>query len=111
MYARPARQGSPAGRDRSPRSLRVGHLARVEAIESCFRAHPGLALAGGAYRGLGIADCVRSGEDAAGRLLDGARAWGSGVGETTQARQVMTENEVMLSKAPEKKCFILYLGA
>ena len=50
----------------------VGHLARVEAIEGCLRAHPGLALVGGAYRGVGIADCVRSGEDAAARLLDGA---------------------------------------
>jgi protoporphyrinogen/coproporphyrinogen III oxidase len=47
----------------------VGHLARVDAIEGCLRAHPGLALAGGAYRGVGIADCVRSGEEAAARLL------------------------------------------
>ena len=50
----------------------VGHLARVEAIEGCLRAHPGLALAGGAYRGVGIADCVRSGEEAAARLLPSA---------------------------------------
>jgi oxygen-dependent protoporphyrinogen oxidase len=50
----------------------VGHLARVEAIEGCLRAHPGLALAGGAYRGVGIADCVHSGEDAAARMLDRA---------------------------------------
>jgi protoporphyrinogen oxidase len=27
--------------------------------------HAGLRLAGGAYRGVGIADCVRSGEEAA----------------------------------------------
>jgi oxygen-dependent protoporphyrinogen oxidase len=47
----------------------VGHLARVEAIEQCVRRHPGLALVGGAYRGVGIADCVRSGEAAAERLL------------------------------------------
>ena len=47
----------------------VGHLARVEAIEQCVARHPGLALVGGAYRGVGIADCVRSGEDAAERLL------------------------------------------
>jgi protoporphyrinogen/coproporphyrinogen III oxidase len=53
----------------------VGHLARVEAIEGCLRAHPGLALAGGAYRGVGIADCVHSGEDAAARMVD--RAVGS----------------------------------
>jgi oxygen-dependent protoporphyrinogen oxidase len=44
---------------------RVGHLARVETIERAVAALPGLALAGSAYRGVGIADCVRSGEAAA----------------------------------------------
>jgi oxygen-dependent protoporphyrinogen oxidase len=44
---------------------RVGHLARVDTIEHRLRALPGLFLAGGAYRGVGIADCVRSGEAAA----------------------------------------------
>ena len=47
----------------------VGHLARVEAIESATRRHPRLALAGGAYRGVGISDCVRSGEAAAEALI------------------------------------------
>jgi protoporphyrinogen/coproporphyrinogen III oxidase len=50
----------------------VGHLARVDAIEGCLRAHPRLALVGGAYRGVGIADCVRSGEEAAAFLLSPA---------------------------------------
>ena len=50
----------------------VGHLARVEAIEGCLRAHPGLALVGGAYRGVGISDCVRSAEEAAARLMESA---------------------------------------
>src|SRR5206468_2479423 len=36
------------------------------------RAPPGLHLAGGAYRGVGIADCVRSGEAAAERALGGS---------------------------------------
>jgi len=44
---------------------RVGHLARVDAIERRAGALPGLHLAGGAYRGVGIADCIRSGEAAA----------------------------------------------
>ncbi len=44
---------------------RVGHLARVETLERRVLALPGLHLAGGAYRGVGIADCVRSGEAAA----------------------------------------------
>jgi oxygen-dependent protoporphyrinogen oxidase len=47
----------------------VGHLARVDAIDRRTAMLPGLALAGGAYRGVGIADCVHSGEMAAERLL------------------------------------------
>jgi oxygen-dependent protoporphyrinogen oxidase len=58
--------------DRWPKAMpqyHVGHLGRVEAIERCAAAIPGLQLAGGAYRGVGIADCVRSGETAAERAL------------------------------------------
>jgi oxygen-dependent protoporphyrinogen oxidase len=47
----------------------VGHLGRVDAIERALAAHPGLALAGAAYRGVGIADCVRSGETAVEQVL------------------------------------------
>ncbi len=43
----------------------VGHLATVEAIERRLARLPGLHLAGSGYRGVGIADCVRSGETAA----------------------------------------------
>jgi oxygen-dependent protoporphyrinogen oxidase len=48
---------------------RVGHLARVETVERLSAALPGLVLAGSAYRGVGIADCVRSGEAAAEQAL------------------------------------------
>jgi oxygen-dependent protoporphyrinogen oxidase len=48
----------------------VGHLARVEAIEQSVGRHPGLALVGGAYRGVGIADCVHAAEEAVDRLLE-----------------------------------------
>jgi oxygen-dependent protoporphyrinogen oxidase len=53
---------------RWPRSMpqyHVGHLARVEAIEHAVAGLPGLGVAGSGYRGVGIADCVRSGEAAA----------------------------------------------
>ena len=43
----------------------VGHLDLVERIEERLGTHPGLALAGNAYRGIGIPDCVRSAEAAA----------------------------------------------
>ena len=44
---------------------RVGHLDLVDRIERSLRSLPGLLLAGNAYRGVGIPDCVRSGENAA----------------------------------------------
>lgn len=45
----------------------VGHLARLDAIESQLPA--GLALAGSPYRGVGVPDCIRQGQAAARRLL------------------------------------------
>jgi protoporphyrinogen/coproporphyrinogen III oxidase len=55
-------------REAMPQYL-VGHLDRIAAIEARTARYPGLALAGGAYRGVGIPDCIRSGEDAAERAL------------------------------------------
>ena len=43
----------------------VGHLARVAEIERAVAEIPAFAIAGAAYRGVGIPDCMRSGEDAA----------------------------------------------
>jgi oxygen-dependent protoporphyrinogen oxidase len=43
----------------------VGHLDRLDRMERLRRQLPGLALAGNAYRGIGVPDCVRSGRDAA----------------------------------------------
>lgn len=43
----------------------VGHLDRIAAIENLVHELPGLTLAGNAYRGAGIPDCIRSGETAA----------------------------------------------
>jgi oxygen-dependent protoporphyrinogen oxidase len=49
----------------------VGHLERVQRIESLLKQLPGVALAGNAYRGIGVPDCVRSGEEAAQQVLAG----------------------------------------
>ncbi len=43
----------------------LGHLERVAAIEREVQALPGLALAGNAYRGVGVPHCIHSGEQAA----------------------------------------------
>jgi protoporphyrinogen/coproporphyrinogen III oxidase len=42
----------------------VGHLDRVDRIERLRQQLPGLALAGNGYRGIGVPDCIRSGQDA-----------------------------------------------
>jgi protoporphyrinogen/coproporphyrinogen III oxidase len=47
----------------------VGHLERLERIEGMRRQLPGLALAGNAYHGIGVPDCVRSGKEAAAQVL------------------------------------------
>jgi oxygen-dependent protoporphyrinogen oxidase len=56
----------------------VGHARIVAGIEDRLASHPNLALAGNAYHGLGLPDCIRSGETAAegvlGRLFPEAPA-------------------------------------
>src|SRR5206468_7583813 len=47
----------------------VAHLERIARIERQIAALPGLALAGNAYTGVGIPDCIHSGEHAAQQLL------------------------------------------
>jgi len=47
----------------------VGHLGRVAEIERRASALPALALAGSALRGVGVPDCIRSGELAAEAVL------------------------------------------
>ncbi|MBZ0290823.1 MAG: protoporphyrinogen oxidase, partial [Anaerolineae bacterium] len=45
----------------------LGHLERVGAIESLLP--PGLYLTGSSYRGVGVPDCIRQGQAAAGRVI------------------------------------------
>jgi protoporphyrinogen/coproporphyrinogen III oxidase len=47
----------------------VGHRQRVEHLETLLRHFPGLVLAGNAYHGVGIPDCIHSGEMAAQAVL------------------------------------------
>ncbi len=48
----------------------LGHLDRVATIERLTATHPGLAIAGNAYHGVGIPDAIHSGEQAAERLIN-----------------------------------------
>jgi oxygen-dependent protoporphyrinogen oxidase len=46
----------------------VGHQKRVERMEAILQNIPGLHVAGNAYRGIGIPDCVKMGKEAAARI-------------------------------------------
>lgn len=58
----------------------LGHLDRVARIETEVQRHPGLALAGNGYRGVGIPDVIASGEAAASSILNYLRATGDPAG-------------------------------
>ena len=47
----------------------LGHTARVARIREQVAGLPGLALAGNAYSGIGVPDCVRSGSEAAAKVF------------------------------------------
>jgi oxygen-dependent protoporphyrinogen oxidase len=47
----------------------VGHEKRVQRIEEILATIPGLHLAGNAYHGIGIPDCVKMGKEAAARIV------------------------------------------
>jgi len=47
----------------------VGHLERLNRIERLRQKLPKLALAGNGYRGIGVPDCIRSGQEAVKQVL------------------------------------------
>jgi oxygen-dependent protoporphyrinogen oxidase len=73
-------------RDGYPRYT-VGHLERVEAIERALPAR--LSMTGASYRGVGVPDCVRQGQEAASHVLSAlAPLTRTDTQRMTDARQV-----------------------
>ena len=56
----------------------LGHLNRIELIEDRSAQIPGLAFAGGSYRGVGLPNCIESGERAVSKILG---EWGMTLAE------------------------------
>jgi len=52
----------------------VGHLARIGQARARARRLGGLHLAGAAFDGVGIPDCVRQATEAAGRIVEASAA-------------------------------------
>ncbi|MGB7134953.1 MAG: protoporphyrinogen oxidase [Acidobacteriaceae bacterium] len=51
----------------------VGHLERMQYVRESIAAMPSLALAGNAYEGIGVPDCIRTGQHAAETVLKSVR--------------------------------------
>lgn len=55
--------------ERAMPQYNLGHPGRLRRIEQQLCAYPGLALAGNGYQGIGIPDCIHSGQLAAEKIL------------------------------------------
>jgi oxygen-dependent protoporphyrinogen oxidase len=58
--------------DKAMPQYNLGHPDLLERIDAALGQQPGLALAGNGYRGIGIPDCIHSGELAADKILSSA---------------------------------------
>lgn len=55
--------------DKAMPQYNLGHPDILKRVDTALENHPGLALAGNGYRGIGIPDCIHSGELAVERVL------------------------------------------
>jgi oxygen-dependent protoporphyrinogen oxidase len=59
--------------DKAMPQYNLGHPEILKRIDTALEKYPGLALAGNGYRGIGIPDCIHSGELAVKKILENRR--------------------------------------
>jgi oxygen-dependent protoporphyrinogen oxidase len=60
--------------DKAMPQYNLGHPEILKRIDTALEKYPGLALAGNGYRGIGIPDCIHSGELAVEKILKGVQS-------------------------------------
>ena len=60
--------------DKAMPQYNLGHPEILKRIDAALEKYPGLALAGNGYRGIGIPDCIHSGELAVDKILKGVQS-------------------------------------
>ena len=65
--------------DKAMPQYNLGHPEILKHVEAELKKYPGLALAGNGYRGIGIPDCIHSGELAVNKILENRQVENSGV--------------------------------
>jgi oxygen-dependent protoporphyrinogen oxidase len=56
--------------DKAMPQYNLGHPEKLKQIDSALEKYPSLALAGNGYRGIGIPDCIRSGDLAVNKIRE-----------------------------------------
>ena len=56
--------------DKAMPQYNLGHPDKLKQIDAALEKHPSLALAGNGYRGIGIPDCIHSGELAVNKIVE-----------------------------------------
>lgn len=59
--------------DKAMPQYNLGHPEILKKLDAAMESHPGLVLAGNGYRGIGIPDCIHSGELAVDKILESRR--------------------------------------
>ncbi len=78
--------------DKAMPQYNLGHPELLKRIDAALKRHPSLALAGNGYRGIGIPDCIHSGELAVERILKSANSNGETIHSTNEIPGVNHEN-------------------
>lgn len=65
--------------DKAMPQYNLGHPEILKRIDAALENHPSLALAGNGYRGIGIPDCIHSGEFAVNKILENKQVENSSV--------------------------------
>ena len=71
--------------DKAMPQYNLGHPEILQRIDAALQNHPGLALAGNSYRGIGIPDCIHSGELAMEKILNSKSLRATARSETISA--------------------------
>ena len=65
--------------DKAMPQYNLGHPQTLKRIDAALEKYPSLALAGNGYRGIGIPDCIHSGELAVNKIVENRQVENSSV--------------------------------
>lgn len=81
----------------------IGHLERVNGIRAKLGCYPGIAVAGSAFEGVGIPDCIASGQKAAESVVQLLRSMAGAASEAAIPAAVASSSSATNSSEPREQ--------